>query len=66
MEQPTITDKSSERMTSGISSTKEDWIKDIDADGFVFLSDPAVGLRVEEFAEHGWPRNKAEGLEARS
>ncbi len=44
--------KSSESMTSEISSTNEDWIKDIDADGFIFLTDSAVGERVEEFAEN--------------
>ncbi len=52
--------KSSESMTSGISSTNEDWIKDIDADGFIFLTDSAVGERVEEFAENGWPRTTIE------
>ncbi len=52
--------KSSESMTSGISSTNEDWIKDIDADGFIFLIDSAVGEQVEEFAENGWPRTTIE------
>ncbi len=54
--------KSSESMTSEISSTNEDWIKDIDADGFIFLTDSAVGERVEEFAENEWPRTTIEGL----
>ncbi len=52
--------KSSESMTSEISSTNEDWIKDIDANGFIFLTDSAVDERVEEFAENEWPRTTIE------
>lgn len=50
-------------MTSGISSTNEDWIKDIDANGFIFLLDLVVGERVEEFAENGRPCITIEGLD---
>jgi len=49
-------------MTFGISFTNEDWIKDIDANGFIFLLDLVVGERVKEFAENGWPCTTIEGL----
>jgi len=54
--------KSSESMTSRISFTNEDWIKNIDANDFIFLIDLVVGERVKKFAKNGWPRTTIEGL----
>ncbi len=52
--------KSSESMTFGISFTNEDWIKNIDANGFIFLTDSVVDERVEKFAENEWLRTTIE------
>ncbi len=54
--------KSSESMTFGISFTNEDWIKNIDANGFIFLTDSAVDERIEKFAENEWSCTTIEEL----
>lgn len=52
--------KSSESMTFEISFTNEDWIKNIDANDFIFLTDSVVDERVEKFAENEWSRTTIE------
>ncbi len=52
--------KSSESMTFEISFTNEDWIKNIDANDFIFLTDSVVDERVEKFAENEWLRTTIE------
>lgn len=43
-------------------STAEEWRAAIDMDGVICLTDPAVGLRADEFAKKGWPRINIDGL----
>lgn len=47
-------------MTFKISFTNEDWIKNIDANDFIFLTDSVVDERVKKFAENEWSRTTIE------
>lgn len=49
-------------MTSETPFTNGSCLQDIDVDGFIFLSDSAVGIRAEEFASNGYPCNTVKGL----
>ncbi len=52
--------KFSESMTFEISFMNEDWIKNIDANDFIFLTDSVVDEQVEKFAENEWLRTTIE------